>query len=285
MLGSAVAGLVSGGAFALLGVCLVLMFRMVAVVNFAQGATGVIGIWVVVVLTDNGWGYLPAALTGALAGAAVAVVLGLVMNRWFLEASPEHRSTVAIAMLIGLLVIGNRLFGNHPRNLPAAFQGELFTIGGVAVTGATLVAVGAAIVVAAAAAIVLARTRIGLMLRALSERPTTAQLHGLPIGQLSLSVWAITGAVATIGILIVAPTRPATFANLSLLVLPGLAAALVGLFRRLGVTVVAGLLLGVIDATVTQYDSLQPYRQAIPLVIILAVLLVSQRGRVWDEAR
>ena len=43
MLQGALAGLAAGGVYAVLGVCLTLMARLVRVVNFAQAATGMFG--------------------------------------------------------------------------------------------------------------------------------------------------------------------------------------------------------------------------------------------------
>ena len=43
MLQGAIAGLAAGGLYAVLGVCLTLMSRLVRVVNFAQAATGMFG--------------------------------------------------------------------------------------------------------------------------------------------------------------------------------------------------------------------------------------------------
>ena len=51
----AISGLVYGGAYAILGVCLVVMIRMVRVLNFAQAAIGAFGAYVAVELSDHGF--------------------------------------------------------------------------------------------------------------------------------------------------------------------------------------------------------------------------------------
>ena len=43
MIQGALGGLAAGGVYAVLGVCLTLMARLVRVVNFAQAATGMFG--------------------------------------------------------------------------------------------------------------------------------------------------------------------------------------------------------------------------------------------------
>ena len=46
MLNSVIAGLTSGGVYALLGLCVVLTYRLAAVVNFAMAAVGAVGAFV-----------------------------------------------------------------------------------------------------------------------------------------------------------------------------------------------------------------------------------------------
>jgi len=285
MLGSGLAGLTSGGAYALLGLCIVLMSRITGVVNFALGAIATSGVFVAIELTNRSWAYLPAAVVGVAVGAAISTLCGAVMVRWFAEASTERRSTVTIAILIGLLAGGLQVFGTDAHNVPGVLQSGVATVSGTTLSGATFAAVAISVLLAATLATALERTALGVRMRAVSERPTTAELHGLPAKRLALYVWAFTGAVATIGVLLVAPTRPSGFFDLSMLVLPALAAALVGLFNSLTWTVAGGLVLGVLDGAITSDTSLAPYRQAIPFLLILAALLWFQRREVWDVAR
>ncbi|HKT58174.1 MAG TPA: branched-chain amino acid ABC transporter permease [Microbacterium sp.] len=285
MIGGAIAGLTAGGAYALLGVCLVLMYRMTGVVNFAAAAIGAMGMYVSVRLDAAGLPYVLAALIGVIASAILGALCGAVMTRWFAEASVERRSTVAIAMLIGLIALGTRLFGSSPQVLPEQLQGAVLTVGGTVITQAAVVAIASAVGLAVAVHLVLVKTTLGLRLRALSERPTTSELHGIPVPRLAIGVWAATGAAASVCLLIVAPTRPAGFTDLSLLVILGLAAALIGLFRSLVATVIGGIALGVLDGITNDIPVLYDYREAVPLVVVLITLLWTQRKAVWDAAR
>lgn len=285
MLDSAVSGLIQGGAYALLGVCLVVMFRMVRVLNFAQTAIGAFGAYVAILLSEHGWSYLAAALVGAAAGAAVSAVCGGLMSVWFADAPTERRSTVAIALMITVLTIGFRLFGQDPHVAPELFNGGNVKIFGVVVTWAGIAVVVAAIVLALAVDLFLKRTRMGIRLRAQSERPQTAELLGVPARWLAVGVWAATGAVAAFGILVITPSRGADFSSLGLLVLPALAAASLGLFRSTWLAVGGGIAIGVLTGLVQQWPEIKKYQDVLPLLVILVVLLWTQRGEVWDAAR
>ncbi|HWV84838.1 MAG TPA: branched-chain amino acid ABC transporter permease [Capillimicrobium sp.] len=285
MLQSTVAGLTSGGAYALLGVCAVLMYRMVGVVHFAQAAVATFGTLVAAELFHDGTPIAAAAAIGVAIGAGLSLLLGAVMAIWFAQAPIEVRSTVAIAMLLGLLTVGSRLFSGSPREMPDPFPGAAFRIGDAVVTTSALVVIAFTVALAAGVGLLLARTRFGVLVRALSERPVTAELLGIRVRALSVAVWTGVGAAATFGVFVVAPTRPSDFTSLSLLILPGLAAALIGLFRHVWVALTGGLAIGLAEGLLTHFGSVSAYRQVIPFAVVLVVLLWSQRREVWDVAR
>ena len=73
--------------------------------------------------------------------------------------------------------------------------------------------------------------------------------------------------------------------SLSLLVVPALAAALIGAFRSFRAALLGGLMIGIVEGLVSGLDAFSQYRSTVPFLVILAVLLWSQRGARWDEAR
>lgn len=285
MIQSAVAGLVSGGAYAMLGVCLVLVYRMAGVLNFAQAAIGAFGAYATFVLTENGVAYAPALLAGAAVAAAIAALLGSAMATWFSEAGPEVRSAVTIAALIALFALAFRSFGDSPRFAPDPFSNETFEVAGVAIGVTGAVAIAAAGLVALGVGFGLRHTVTGVRLRALSERPTTAELIGIRARRLSIGVWAFAGAVSAPAVLVIAPSRTSDFLSLGMLIVPALAAALIGLLRSLELAFVGGLAIGLIEGLATNFPSISPYRQALPFLVIVAVLLWTERSEVWDAQR
>jgi branched-chain amino acid transport system permease protein len=285
MLNAAVSGLIQGGAYALLGVCVVVMYRMVRVLNFAQTSIGAFGAYVAILLSGDGWSYLPAALVGAAAGAGISMVCGGLMSAWFADAPTERRSTVAIALMITVLTIGFRAFGHTPRVAPALFGGSDTKVFGVVVTWAGITIIVASVLLALGTDLFLSRTRLGIRLRAQSERPQTAELLGVPARWLAVGVWAATGAIAAFAILVITPSRGADFLSLGLLVMPALAAASLGLFRSTWWAVVGGIAIGVITGISQQWPSIAKYQDVLPLVVIVVVLMWTQRGAVWDAAR
>lgn len=286
MLQSGIAGLAdSGGAFGILAVCLILLHRTTGVLNFAVAAVGTCGTFIMAVLYGHGWSYVPAALVGIVLGAVISVGFGLALARWFFSASSAYRAAVAIALLIGTVSVAQRVFGHQPRLIPPMVGGKGLNIDSVVITWSGVIALVFAIVLAGAVTELLRRTPVGLRLRAIAQRPVTSELIGLPVRQLSVAVWAVTGALATLALLLIAPGQSSDIPTLSLYVVPAMAAALVASFRRYRLAVAGALVLGGLQGMLSYSQSLTKWQNVIPFGVIVLLLLWFERREVWDEAR
>jgi branched-chain amino acid transport system permease protein len=278
------AGLVSGGVYALLGVCLVVMFQILGVLSFAQAAIGGLGACVSLLLATAGWPTIPAVIGGILAGMVLGLGIGWLMARFFTDASVETRSTVTIGLLVAFMAIGNRILDGRPYSFPDLFEGARVRVGGIGLPLASIVETVVAILLAVAIGLFLTRTNAGAQLRAMSQRPTTAQLLGIRTNMLTMAVWAVTAGIATLAIVFVLPTSTTSFPTLVFTILGALAAALLGLLRRLVFAAVGGLLIGVVQSLVIP-TAFGNYVDAIPFVIIIVIMLYWRRKDVWSEAR
>lgn len=282
--GSAIAGVPGGAAFAILAVTLVLLYRMAGVVSFAQGAVGVFGAVVFQELASSGTGFWLALAAGLLLSGAIWAVFGMVMARWFSDKSVLIRSAVTVGVSVSLASIALLVFGSNPKIFPIFLSGVQFTIGSVVVPGNTILAIALALALALTVTLLVGLTRLGVWLRAISERATTAELLGVRVGSLTVGVWAFTGIVAALAILLVAPSRTTDVADLGATSIEALGAALVANFRSVWLALVAGLAIGVFESVATA-SSLARYSSMIPLIVVLAVLLWSRRKEVWGEVR
>ncbi|MEV0587055.1 branched-chain amino acid ABC transporter permease [Nonomuraea sp. NPDC050310] len=287
MLESVVAGLTSGGVYALLGLCVVLTHRLVSVVNFAMAAVGAMGAFVMVTLTDAGlstWLALPA---GVAAGGLLSGLLGAGLVRWFGDHGPAAKAAVTVAVFVGLMAVGLRLFGNltsGARRFPEAFNAPAFTVGDVVVPQAVLVSLAFAVLITLAVTWLLRRTRVGLRLQAISERPGTAEVVGIPAPRLALAVWVAVGALSSLVIVMVAPRLGGDFSTLANLVTTALAVAMVGAFHSLWLTLAGGVLLGCLEGVAAALEPVQQYRGVLPFLVMVALLWWRSRHDVWEAA-
>ncbi|MGK0715225.1 branched-chain amino acid ABC transporter permease [Leucobacter sp. W1153] len=285
MLDGVISGLVSGSAYAILAVCVVTLYRLVGVLNFGQAAIGALGAYSCFALAGAGLP-LPLAVLGGLAIAgAVAGLAGWAFARWFDAPSDTVRAVVSVALFVVTLTLGFRLFGDAPRVMPSLVPAAAFNLAGVRVSLTTVIALVAAIAIAAGLTLILRFTRVGLRLLAMSERPTTVQLLGINTRRLSLGVWAVTGMLSTLALLLIAPIRNPTFESMSFLIVPALAACLLGAFSNVWVAALGGLAIGAVEGAGSRIDLVSDYRGAIPFVVIIAALIWLRRREVWDAVR
>jgi branched-chain amino acid transport system permease protein len=280
-----VAGLVSGSAYAIVAVCVVVLYRLVGVLNFSQAALGAFGAYACYSLVEAGLPLWLAVLTGLAFSAGLAGLAGWALSRWFGSPTVLVISVISAVLFLVVLSVGYRLFGDSPRAMPSFVTEMTLEVAGVRVSVATLIATIAALAIAAGLTLLLRHTQVGLQLRAMSERPVTAQLLGINTGRLAVIVWASTGVLSTLAMLLIAPTRNPTFESMSFLIVPAVAAALVGSFSHVWIATVAALLIGVVEGAASRIDWLSDYRGVLPAVIILFALIWLRRREVWDAVR
>jgi branched-chain amino acid transport system permease protein len=285
MIQQALGGLVEGGAYAALAVCIVLMYQMLGVLNFAQSSIGALGSCVSLYAFQSwGWSAWPATILAVVSGGVLGALLGLLMARFFLETSVVTRSTVTIAFMVAIIAVGDHILNGSAYNFPDVFSGRSVSLFNTGVPIGALIEVGGALVLAVAVEVFLRRTRIGAQLRAMSERPTTAQLLGIRVRRLTVLVWAFAGAISTMAVMFVLPTSTTSFPPLAYLTVYALGAALLGLLRNMIVAALGGIAIGMVQS-ITLTDSFGRYAQAIPFVIIIVVMVWWRRRDVWSEAR
>lgn len=274
------AGLAIGSIYALSGVGLVMLYRATGVLNLAYGAIGAAAALISWQL-DQWGGFTPLCW---LAGIAVA---GLISLGYGLLISPrlEHREPVIKAMatlgvLLILLGLLYSLWPANPRRLNLPSDAIAFNMMGVRLTLTRLLAFITTLLLTAAITLFLARTRIGLLMRALASHRQLSAIVGIRVIRIEVLAWSISGVMAGIsGILLGALVRLDAGA-LTFLVIPALAAAIIGGLQSLALTLAAGLLIGVVESLCTLLPTLSSYRSATPFILaVLAIFWLQRNNR------
>ena len=135
------------------------------------------------------------------------------------------------------------------------------------------------------AKLLLSRTMLGVRLRAIADRQTAAELLGVNVKLMNVSVWFFTGLVSGLLITFIAPTQGSDIFTLSMIVVPGAAAALIGAFRNIWAGLIGGIGLGIVQGFFAGLPETTYLRDWVPIVVIVVFLLWNQRKEVWDVAR
>lgn len=291
-------GLGAGAVYAGLGLGLVLVHRVSGVVHVAHGAVAAYVAYVFVELRTVGDLVLPVGRVhlgdevpfvvafGLSLGvaAAIGLVAYLAVFRP-LRAAPALAGLVAsvglMATLQALIVL--RFRGGRP--VPAILPAGPVSVLGAEVPRDRLLL--AAIVIAAGVVLwaVYRFTRFGLASRAASDDVTGVALLGRSPDVLAAVNWVGASVLAGAGGILVAPVTGLDPVTTTLLVVPALAAALVGRLLSFGATVAAGLALGMAQSLLLlaqdnwSWIPRSGVREAVPLIVIVVALAAGAGGR------
>jgi len=273
-----VVGISVGAVYALSGVGLVVLYRASGVVNFAFGALGGLAAmlcWQVIDLEYDDW-------MGWVAGVGGATLLSWAYGR-YIAPSLTHQDRVVRAMAtlgFALMIMGlaQWYWGDDPRRLSLPTDSGGFAFAGRRLISYTRVA---ALVFAAGATLgmlwLLARTPLGLRMRALQSDRVLSALIGVRVKRVDTWAWTLAGLLAGVNGIFMGNMVRLNPTVLTFLVVPALAAATVGRMRSLPITVIGGLVIGVIESTLNLVPEVQRYGSATAFVVAILAVMWQQR--------
>ncbi|HUA02433.1 MAG TPA: ATP-binding cassette domain-containing protein [Solirubrobacteraceae bacterium] len=276
----ALVGLGTGGLYALLGQGIVLIYRASGVINFAQGAVAAVGGYFFYELTANhGWGWLPALVAAGVVGAVLGAAIQTCVMRPLRGSSALTRVIATTGVFTILVEIGFLRYGSDTVFVPPFLPDGSVSIGGGATVGVDrfiLLGIGIGLTVVLWA--VYRFTRFGLATSAVAENELTAGALGVSPDRVALVNWTVGSALAGVtGALIssIVALSPQTSA---LLVVPALAAAMIGGFRSFPLTLLGGLVIGVIEAELTNYVTAPGWAASTGFLVIAVWIIVRGQG-------
>jgi branched-chain amino acid transport system permease protein len=290
-----VVGIVAGCIYAITATGLVVTYTTTGIFNFAHGAVGMLSAFAYWQLSsDDAVGPLSLHLSQPVAALVVIFVLaplfGAVIERVLMRpirgASLDVTLTVTLGLLLLLLGLAVVLWDpTQPRIIYPFFRGASVTVFGVVVTEHQLVVIAAAAAVALALRLFLYRTRTGTALRAVVDNPDLTALAGASPARFGQLGWAIGSMLAALaGVLLAALVSPLDATTLTLLVINGFAAAMVGRLRNLPLTFAGGIALGLTEAYLVGYlpvgSFLSQVKPTVPMVFLFVVLILLPERRI-----
>lgn len=294
-----IVGLGAGAAYAALAMAVVTTYRGTGVVNIAQGAMAVWAAFVYDELRREGDLVLPAgrvdlggglaAGPALLAGLATAAALGLLLHlavfRPLRSAPPLAKVVASVGVAIALQALVVLRFGTGRRAVPPVLPDDPVQIGTLTFSQDRIWFAALVATIAAALWSYGRFTRAGLATRGAAESERGAILLGWSPDRLAAATWVLAAVVGGGVAMVVAPTVGLDPVNWTLMVVPGLACALVGRLSAVGAACAAGLALGALESEITFLSSRDWWpswatvgvAESVPLVIIVVALFVLGR--------
>jgi branched-subunit amino acid ABC-type transport system permease component len=274
-----VSGLATAATYVLSAVGIVVLYRASGVVNFAQGALGALGAFISWTIVEHGGPEVLSWFAGIFASAALALLYGRVLAPRLAYGDPVMRAVATLSFALILLGFMGYVWGEAPRKLRLPTDTMSFELLGVRVTVTRAVAFALAVLTTIGIMLFLARSRLGLQMRALANNRDLSALIGIKVLRADAFAWVISGTLAGISGILLADLQRLSGQTLTFVVIPAIAAAVIGKFTSLPATVAGGVAIGVCEALLTPVPVIGPFRTAVPFLFAVAALLWMQRKR------
>ena len=291
----AVLGLGAGGAYAIAGIGLTQVYRGSGVLNLSYGSmaffSAVLFVW-----AYQHWNlpFVVAALIAVAASALIGALVELLVMRNLRDAAPLVRIIATLGVMAILQQAVPLIFGAdfQNQNVRSYYPSGSLNLGGsVGLTYDRLIVVGVTLVLGLVLRMVMSGTNFGLATTAGAENPLVAATMGVNTKLMGLLNWAIGSALAGLaGVLLVPILASLSPTPLVLLIIPTLAAAMIGRFSSYGLTIVGGLLIGIGQSLLVEYQTTifgqtlsGGWPNALPFLVIIVILVAGgtpfpQRG-------
>lgn len=271
----AILGIGAGSAYALLALGIVLIQKGTGAVNFAHGAIAGVAAIYFAVSTDGGTS-IPAAVLTALAAAGVGGVLFyLVVMRPLRSAPLLARIVSTLGLMVILGGLATKVWGSPSVVAPAIFPNTSIEVFGVAFGIDRVWLLGTVVVLATALWALYRFTTFGIATRAAAESERGAMLLGYSPDLIGAVNWALGSMLAALAGILIAPITTLDIATLTLLVVPALAAALLGRFSSFGVTAGVAIAIGMGQSLLTRYWQQAGVNDALPFVIVIVAMVLA----------
>jgi ABC-type branched-subunit amino acid transport system ATPase component/ABC-type branched-subunit amino acid transport system permease subunit len=296
-------GLGTGAVYAALTLGIVVTYQGTGVINFAAGSMVTVPLFVYDDLRNGlftlplPWipsvhvGKLP-TWTAVLASLVIAALVGAVIE---VAVSRPLRGAPVLAKVVGAVGVMLTLqaamalkYGSTPRPLQTVLPSGSTRIAGVSAATDRLWLIGITVVLGAALAIWFRRSRAGLAVQAASENGRAAAFARLSPNRLGMLTWTLATVFSTLILVLAGPAigvlNPS---NLTLLVVPALAGALLGRLSSLWLGLIGALALGVVNSELQFMSQTKAWwpswakqglTDAVPFLVVVVALFLLGRS-------
>jgi branched-chain amino acid transport system permease protein len=270
-------GLTTGSIYALIAVSLVIVYKVSLLICFAQGEFFVIGALTMATLVSKG---LPMPVAFGLS-VVVAMVLGALVERVLIRPiqSSGTGNLIVMTIAISLALRGSALliWGKESHVLAPFSAGISLQVFGATLQPQVLWIVGITFVALLAIWLFFEKTTLGIAMRACAENRLGASLMGISTQKAALFSWAWGAGIGALAGMAVSPLLFMQYTSGVMPMVKGFIAMSIGGLASVVGAVVAGYLLGLVEAYTIGLVSSE-FSDPIVFTILIVVLLFRPNG-------
>ena len=281
-----VVGLTSGSVYALIGLGVVLTYKVSNIFNLAHGALATASAYLFYALhVQHNVPWPTALLVSVLVS---GLFFGVVMERiakGLAGADLALRIVATLGVLLIIVATCELIFGNFPLQVQPFLPTSTVNVFGVAVTVDRIIIFVVALAATISLFLFFRGTRLGKAMRAVVDNPDLLDLCGTSPARVRRIAWIIGCTFAALsGPLLVDLLGSLDVGTLTALVIAAFAAAALGSFSSLPLTYLGGLLIGVAASVAAKYVNsssqlIASIPAAMPFIILFVLMLVMPRSR------
>lgn len=271
-------GLAAGGFYALAALGLAVIFGALNVVNFAHGAFYMLGAVLTAVLLDvAGIGFWWSLLIVPIVLFGFGILVERVLVQWLLGLDNLYTFLLTFGLSLVLVDVIKLRYGvsGLPYEQPAGLGG-LIEFGALQLPVYQLFVFVFSLAVCVGVWLLLAKTRVGMIVRAATEDSERARALGINVGRWVTPVFGFGVALAGLAGVLAAPFRAITATMGSSFIIILFAIVVIGGLGSILGAVVAGFLVGLVEAYGQGYAS--TFSQILIFILMAVVILVRPAG-------
>lgn len=280
VLSALVSGLGLGSMYGLMALGFYVTYAVSGTVNFAQGSSMMLGAVLTYTFAQTfGWpGYAAVLLALALC-AVYGLLVELLAVRPFANRGSDAwlMATVALGIVLDNVVMAT--YGKEPRSLPSPLAQSPLEVGGLGlgVYPLQLLIPVVGLALAAVLHFISRRTRWGTAMLAVAQNRAAARLMGIPIRRAVALAFALSALFAGIAGVLIAPLMNVHSDMGTLFGLKAFAVAILGGITSAWGVMIAGLIFGLAEATITATLG-SGYTQILTFALVIAALAWRPNG-------
>ncbi len=271
-------GLQRGSIYAMVAMGFNIIYNSTGIINLAQGEFVVLGGLMMVTLTMGADLSIPFSF---IITVFFVMGVGILMERFTINPvkTPSVLRLIIITVAVSILLKGVAMcFWGKESHFMRHFSGtEPFEIMGATILPQTLWIIGILIIIVAGLILFFNFTMTGKSMRACSINRDAARLTGINDRKMVMFSFALSAGIGAVAGIIITPIIQMDYAKGALLGIKGFGAAVVGGLGNSMGAVVAGILIGILEALGGGYIS-SHYMDAFALLFLLIVLFIRPSG-------